>query len=407
MSKNSLVYLFGDLANKFFPFLLLPIISRNFGSNALFEYSNVVLIYTFTSILFSVPFSSFLGTYFFKSRFGFKHGFGTFLYLNRLFIIPFSLFFFLSSLVFFVFFKNIIFIYVMVFFVSILSICQPVVLSLLQANGDSVKYIALASFRNVLFFILLFISWFFSRFSFDVLLLLFVFSCFISFFISYYCLLTLKGKYLVIERFSRGLFCKLISFGLPLLPSAILNPLRSVLDRVVLVFFLGGNFAGVYAGYFQISSVVLLLSASQVKSISPLLFNYLAAKDFVSFFNLIYRAIFYLFLTSLFISISVYYFGDSFLGSDFYGYEYFSLLPFFFFFQCAAGYLTCYYQFYNQTKLLMKYNIISLLHYILFIVIGASFSGLLFVLSMLVSALIFFIFSFYKVRCHYHAEVHK
>ncbi|WP_198780478.1 oligosaccharide flippase family protein [Shewanella putrefaciens] len=401
MKKNQAFYLFGDLVSKCFPFFLLPFVSNNYGPEALLIYSNVVLIYTVVTILFSVTFSTYVSTVFFKSTDDYVEVIGICYRLSPWCFGVMSLFFTYS---FIIGFSSPLGFYIATFAISFTFLPTSVLLSVFQSSGNAKYYILLANLKNFIFliiFLLFFVVYEIN--SYEVVNFSFLVASLISNIFGYYFYI----KFASVERdftIRASGVRKILKFGLPLIPIAVFNPLRTSLDRAFIISVLGAQVAGVYSGYYQLSSIVLLFSASQVKAVTPVLLNSLKNSDNVAFFNEIFKVQRVLFICTILLVIFLYYGSGLILGEIFGDYIYFCLMPLFFLFQCSASFYTCFYQYHGKNILLLKYNLIGLLGYSF--IIGLCFilkvNYMFFSMLMVLASFLYFVLIYF--RTHYNAN---
>ncbi|HBC3570197.1 TPA: hypothetical protein KDZ96_001109 [Vibrio parahaemolyticus] len=363
--SNAVIYLFGDLLSRATPFILIPIISKTLGTESLAYYSNYfLLLFIVQSILtmFVVPY---LNVLFFKDNNKYLQ-IVNYLVGNQNAIL-------LATLLFAIFllflFNDIMF---MIFLLSVFfSVSINFYLNHLQVNRFAKKYSVINFLKGGGYLILALVGVFSNIITVKYLL------------ISNFIILALLSLYSfrnlnALSKFKNSnidisILLPAIIFGLPLIPSLLINSIRTTIDRY---YILGGfdlSTMGLYAGVYQIASLIMIFSASLVKTYSPSIMESYVNQDFNKVRNLILKSSGIILILSFFVNFFLYEFGYLLLSdTPSYKIQIFSFLSWVFCFQSISSFFTSYYQFFDKTRLILFINLVSLFFYYVFVVYLAT-----------------------------------
>lgn len=362
LGNNTFIYLIGDLLSRVAPFLIVPLVSKKLGVESLANYSNYFLILFLSQSIISMLTIPYLGVAFFKYEDKY----------NRLIKFLVDRYFFLMTLscltsisLFLAFEKLELFIIInAVFFTFYINVYQ----NHLQVKKMAKEYSLINLCKGAGYLLLTAIAFLFDSINVNVLFLLNLGVLLSVSIYSYIRLGLYANEYFLIKdnNINFSILKASIIFGSPLIPSLLINSVRTMIDR----FFIIENFdmktMGVYAGVFQMASLVMILSSSLVKSYSPEIMKGYVDKNF----NLVKRVILklsaFIFIFSLIVNVVLYQYGWFIFSDDFISEtKIFSFIVWIFCFQAIASFFTSYYQYHEKTKMILNLNIFSLFIYYL------------------------------------------
>ncbi|MDO6610113.1 oligosaccharide flippase family protein [Shewanella sp. 1_MG-2023] len=392
-TKNKAVYLYlsSDLLNKVIPFLLLPFISNYFGTEALFKYSNFILVFTLVQALFSTPFVSFLTVNLIKDKFIYQNG-----------LLNYLLFWFTFVAFTFVIYALLIIVESdsseVLLWIALGCLCSinTLYFSLLQIQSKVIVFFISNLARISFFCITILIGIYLDKVDLEFIIF--------SFLASYMALSLVSIRYVYKQintfklSFNLNFFMNMMKFGLPLLPNIALSPARTALDRYILMYISTTAIAGVYAGYYQMSSVVQMFSATIIKSTIPNLSKCLNESNVDGFFKLVISSYKVLTAVTFVFLFTIFCFVPMLMGDDFAPYRVFSLLTLFFLFQSMSSFLTIYFQFFDKTLDLLKINIISVFIYVIVVGLSSLFGITSFAIGIVIASFISFMYIYIWVR---------
>lgn len=373
---NVIIYVLGEVFSKIAPFLLVPLISRVYGPNGISIYTNFTVAVFIIQTLISGWSISFVTVSYFKSITNYR--------LSIALTLIVSLFFSFLSIIFFIvimFFDSDVFFITLstsilsASFVSIFSLY----LSILQVKKRAKEFVFFTVCKSfaIFFAISIFLKFFNTSLIEYVLIVVTVIHMFFG---------VIVIKRIVVEcglknlnHLTRKFLVKMVAFGFPILPGALLNSGRTAIDRFVIFSFLGTMTVGVYSAAYQYCMVVLVLSASMIRAYTPEIFNSLSKSDFLSLYRLFKIFIAVLLFVAVLTNLFVYFLGATISGEGFESIWQFSFLSYLFVLQAATAFISSYYQFFNKTNSLLIINIIGFVIYFILCFVGAYLSALTFV----------------------------
>ncbi|MEB2778412.1 lipopolysaccharide biosynthesis protein [Algoriphagus sp. D3-2-R+10] len=293
--KSSGIYTIVNFLNKVFPFILLPILSRELSLEEFGEFS----IYR-TSISFCIPLvglslSEFIIRKFFENLN--VHYISTIIIqviANSIILLTISLFYseFILTLMGMdsIMFSSAI--------IIALSTCvNNIHRGILRCVNNNSFFAVLVLGQSILYFLVIFCSyWFFGISLFlAVIVEVIVFVIFSS--VSVY---LLYRKYGFSLKFKKSYLKEGLNYSSPLFLNSIMIYSFALLDRYIINYQLGSQDVALYVGVFQLASIFQVLGSSFNSAWFPWVFKYLSSKPSI---NLIIRYNFYILLIFLFLSL--------------------------------------------------------------------------------------------------------
>jgi len=274
--KSSFIFIIGDILNKAVPFLLLPILTKylspqDYGLIASF----MILIPAFGILLGFGTESSIFSNYFRMNKDHLKIFIANVLYLVIFsFVLLISMFFiFIDQNQFFLGFNRI-----WLFLALLLALAQLITtmnLRLWIAEEKALKYSIYQisqTFVSVILSLILVI-----KFNMKWEGYLIGYSINIFLFSIFSLILIFRRGYLKFN-FNIEYIKDALKFGLPLVPNAAANWLKSGSDRIVIISVLGSSFAGIYSVALQFAMVIVIIATGFNKTWSSFLFKKLSLK---------------------------------------------------------------------------------------------------------------------------------
>jgi O-antigen/teichoic acid export membrane protein len=382
---NVFVYIFGEVLSKISPFLLMPIIARLIGPDELAIYSNFTVGVFIIQMLLSGWAVSYVSVYYFKSISKYRKSILITLCFSYSFAFL-SLILLLISL--FLFKSEILVIISLVTLSASSSSISSLYLSIKQIKKQANKFIFFSIIKSFFMFALV-IAALYSLVDVVAVDLIFVVTlvhCIFAVLVTK-AVLTNSGVTLN-SAFKKKQIANMLSFGLPIIPGALLNSVRTSIDRFLLYFYFSSAIAGTYSAVYQLCTVVLVLSASMIRAYVPEIFQALEKKNTKRLYYLFKQFIIPIIIIAFCTNVLIYFFGGKLLGQSFANIQEFSFISLLFIFQSATSFISNYYQFNNKTKLLMSMNLLGFLFYFVVCWLGAMFSLWTFVLAMLIGSFV-------------------
>lgn len=304
--KSSGIYTIVNFLNKVFPFILLPILSREFTLEQFGEYSIYRTTISFCIPLVGLSLSEFIIRKFFED-------------LNKNYISTILIQVFLNSflLLLFSFFSSE-FIFSSLGIDSILFSCAVLISlstninnihrGILRCVNNNSLFAALVLGQSILYFLIIIYAYWFLQISLlyvvlvEVIVFL-VFSC-ISIFL-------LCKKYGFSMNFSLPYISEGFKYSSPLFLNSLMIYSFALLDRYIINFKLGPEDVALYVGIFQLSSIFQVLGNSFNSAWYPWVFKYLSNKPKS---NSIIRYNFYVLASFTFISLIFLYVSYNLVG---------------------------------------------------------------------------------------------
>lgn len=382
---NVFVYIFGEVLSKISPFLLVPIIARLVGPDQLAIYSNFTVGVFIIQMILSGWAVSYVSVYYFKSIGKYRK--------SILITLSFSCFFALLSLISLLvalfFFKSEIFVIVTLVALSAsVSSISSLYLAIKQIKKQANKFVLFSIIKSLVMFLFVIVALYSIE---DVVAVDFIFVVALV-----HCLFAmLVAKSILVSSgitfdyiFKKKQLNDMLYFGLPIIPGALLNSIRTTMDRTLLFYYFGSTIVGNYSASYQLCTVVLVLSASMIRAYVPEIFQALEKQNIERLHYLFKQFIVPIIIIALCTNVLIYFFGVTLLGQSFVYIQEFSFISLLFIFQSATSFISGFYQFNNKTKQLMNVNLIGFLFYCIVCWIGAMFSLWAFVLAMLIGSFI-------------------
>lgn len=392
LGNNLLIYILGEVLSKITPFILVPLIAKVYGAEDISIYANFsVLVYISQTILAGWA-TSYVSVYYFKSLSRFRISvlitcyYSTFLLVVSLITLCFILFINANQFVF-------------IFVCSIVSASAvslfTLYLAIAQVKKKAKEYVFFTILKSLT--ILASVSLMLSSsnvYSIEkILLVLTIIHCFYGIILVVPIVKVAKIK---VSRFNFRKYLKfMLIFGMPIIPGALLNSFRTAVDRLLIYYFLGTAVVGVYSVAYQYSTVVLVLSASLIRAVTPAIFQALGGDDKAGLRKLFIFYFLFLMVSAIITNFVIFFFGESILGAEFVDLSIFSFLSYAFVFQASTSFISGYYHYHNKTKILMYVNIIGFLLYCLFSLLGVYISTAAFVIGILASTFLSFYINYW------------
>jgi O-antigen/teichoic acid export membrane protein len=382
---NVFVYIFGEFLSKLSPFLLVPIIARLMGADELAIYSNFTVGVFIIQMLVSGWSVSYVSVYYFKSIGKYRKSilitlsFSCFFALLSLLLLLISLFFFKSEML--------VIISLVTLSASVTSV-SSLYLAIKQIKKQANQFVCFSITKSFVMFSLVIAAIYGVQ---DVVAvdLIFVVALVHCLFAMLVIKAILASSSVTLNfTFKKKQITEMLSFGLPIIPGALLNSVRTAIDRFLLYSYFGGGIVGAYSASYQLCTVVLVLSASMIRAYVPEIFQALEKQNTERLYNLFKQFIVPIIFIALCSNVLIYFFGVELLGQSFSNMQEFSFISLLFIFQSATSFISNYYQFHNKTKLLMNVNLIGFLFYCVACWVGAMFSLWAFVLAMLIGSFV-------------------
>ena len=377
--NKSIIFVLGDVLNKAVPFLLLPILTRylspsDYGLIASF----MILIPVFGIILGFGSESSIFSNYFRMDKNNLKIFIG-----NVLYLVAFS--FILLVLVFFLlisenetllgFNRN------WLFLALILSLSQLITtmnLRLWIAEEKPMIYSIYQVLQTFLSAILSLVLVIYFNMKWEGYLLGYSVSIFFFSLISF--IIMFKRGYL---KFSLNVsYIKdALKFGLPLVPNAAANWMKSSSDRVIILYIIGSYYAGIYSVAFQFAMVITIIATGFNKAWSSFLFKKLSSsptyQEKIQLVKYIYIYFVVILIFATIYSEIAYYFipyilGDSFIDSR----DYILFLSLSFAFQGMYFMVTSFIFYEKKTGRLSLVTLSTSLLHLVLLIIMIFFNGI-------------------------------
>lgn len=388
--KDAIIYLLGELFSKLTPFLLLPIVSRQFGTEGVYLYTTFILLVFISQSLLTGWLIPYLTLKFIQSQRTFQYLY----HASNVFLSRFSIVMLLIVIISFLILREgmILTICVAVFGGATSSIFA-LYLCTRQYKRQSKAYVASNVFRSSTYLGFCVMGVYYFNLNVYELMLGHSLNSFIHGYLS-----SLKevSTYQFKGRVKASIFKYPFKYGAPLLPGIILNNVRTGLDRFLLGVAYSATIVGLYAASYQLASIVMVLSAALTKAIGPVVLRFAIEQDTYNIRRFFLFFCFILTIGSLFVFVGIEYFGVYILGEGFNNLHKFSLLPFLFLFQGISGFFVIQFQAEKKTSRVLKINLVSMLIYsvvaILTVFQGVEFFVISIVLASFVNSLLTFSF---------------
>lgn len=389
--KRTIVYTIGDLLAKISPFILIPILTRTFGAKDYTYYANFLLMSNMLQVFISGWALSYLYIVFFKSKTKFKYIFSIVSYISFSSLML-SIFLFLIA-------KNMdINDYITFTLLSLIG-ASSLTLNLLyttvkQIEGNAFHFSIYNIGKSFLFLILsiILINFFDKTTVYDVIYcnvivnIIYGFGGLFEFYVKKY-----------YKPFVLKLFVTSFKYGYPLIPNMTIGYIKSAIDRFSLFTFLTISIVGAYTASFQLLSSLILISNAIVRSISPELMMQLKNNNKVKIKYILKNYIKIVGGCSILINVFLFYFSTAILGDEFHYSKYFSFLSYSLFFLSLGSLFTCYYQFYEKTKLLMSLTILNILIHAVMVLIFSCFFGVIgFIVASIIASILSTLILYFK-----------
>lgn len=373
--KDAIIYLFGELFSKLTPFLLLPIVARQFGAEGVYFYTTFILVVFISQSLFTGWLIPYLALKFIQSQRTFQYLYhASCIFLSRLSIVM-----------------------LLVVIVSLLLLREGMTLTICAAifggatssifalylcakqyKRQSKIYVTSNVFRSSTYLGFCVIGVFYFDLNVYELMLGHSLNSFIH---GYFSVRKEMNTYQFKGRVKPSIFKYPFKYGLPLLPGIILNNVRTGLDRFLLGIAYSATIVGLYAASYQLASMVMVLSVALTKAVGPTVLRFAIERNVQMI-----RKIFLFFCLTLItgclvVLVGIEHFGAYILGEEFYDVHKFSLLPLLFFFQGINGFFTVQFQAEKKTSKVLNINLVSMLIYSIVAILAVYQSVEFFVIS--------------------------
>jgi O-antigen/teichoic acid export membrane protein len=380
---NVFIYIFGEVLSKISPFLLVPIIARLIGPKELAIYSNFTVGVFIIQMLLSGWAVSYVSVYYFKSINKYRK--------SILITLCFSCFFAFLSLILLLislllFKSEILVIVSLVTLSASASSISSLYLAIKQIKKQANEFVVFSIIKSVFMFALVIAALYSLEdvVAVDLIFVVTLVHCIFAVLVTK-AILANSGVTLN-SAFKKKQIVHMLSFGLPIIPGALLNSVRTTIDRFLLYFYFGSAIVGTYSAAYQLCTVVLVLSASMIRAYAPEIFQALEKQNIKRLHYLFKQFIVPIIIIALCTNILIYFFGSKLLGQSFANIQEFSFISLLFIFQSATSFISGFYQFNNKTTQLMNVNLIGFLFYFVVCWVGAIFSLWAFVLAMLIGS---------------------
>lgn len=376
LKKDVVIYLFGELFSKLTPFLLLPIVARQYGADGTYFYTTYILLVFITQSLMTGWLLPYLALSFIRSQRTYQYLY----YANSLFLCCFFMIMLaIISVEFWLLQSGLL----LTISISILggagSSMFALFLSAKQYKKQSKKYVTSNVLRSIVYLAFSIIGVYYFNLSIYELMLGHAVNSFLhGCLFSSRELKTHKFK----GRVKPAIFIYPIKYGLPLLPGIILNNVRTGLDRFLLGISYSVTIVGLYAASYQLASIVMVLSTALTKAVGPTVLRFAINQESNKIRNVFLFFCLTLLFSSLFTAVVIEYFGVIILGEEFSEIHKFSMLPLIFLFQGINGFFVIQFQAEKKTGDVLKINLVSMLIYSIIVSLSVSQSINYFLLSL-------------------------
>lgn len=273
--KNGFVYILGEILNKAIPFLILPVLSDYLSPAEYGIVSNYVVTITLFLIIITLSSSSYISVMFYKVSSKelssiVSNVLGLFLVMS---ILALPLIFFVSDTLGDILKVDYKWLYALVA-LSFSMAVNEVYTSLLRLKEKALSFIIFKITQlaiNLSISLVLIVTydygWEGRLYGIGVAYILFALAS----------LFLIKKEFQGFFSIKKTQLRKILKFGLPLIPHSLQIWLRTGLDRYLLGIILGTSVVGIYAIGFQISSVVVIITAAGAKFLGPFLMKKMSA----------------------------------------------------------------------------------------------------------------------------------
>ena len=378
-----IVFMLGELLSKVAPFLMLPIVARSLGPDAIYIYTSYIIAVFILQTLLSGWLTPYLSVCFFKSKKEF-YGLTAILSTTYTSFACVSVFF----LCVFTFFDSSTYLSlaVMVVATSFFSSSMQLFMVQKQMSGDAITFSIVNILRSFSFLLISCISIILYEVSifYVVLIHMLIQSVIVLVFhVVYFQKIT---KRVLIKKNIN--FKAALKFGLPMIPNLALNSLRTSLDRFFLGYVGAGLLVGLYSAAYQLATISMFILSGVLRTVVPDTLQALKENDRSEIVRQFRYLVVIMFCSSIFISIFILFFGELLLGESFKGVEVFYLLPFLFFFQGLYDFFSIYYQHQKITRQLLYISVSSLVIYSIFLLFSLNMPSGFFVYGILLAMIV-------------------
>ncbi len=390
------IYLFGEIFSKISPFLILPILSRILSVESFGVYSIFHVSTFFSYIFISLATTTYISVVFYKNKEELPDVIWSSTIVSTvIFLLSLVLMCFVKVGGFFEFWDDII---IAILVVGYLSFFFQMKLTLDQFSKKSLTYVVYNIVRSLILVLSVY------------LLSLFKVSD-VEWYVYAYCLSyallmpnVIIHLYKVVTSNSSKLSFnwRVVTYSLPLIPSALSNWFKTSSDRFIIISTLGAVALGYYSAAYQVAFAISIVSIALTKVLGPELFSQISSGKLgyktLSFCNK-YAGVFA--VISILYLIVVYFFTEMYLGVGYIGAgRIASLLVIACSLQGLASLYVGVLYYVENTKYTFWANMISLFFHICIAIVLVLYLGDIaaFVIASILSSLLYLIVIYSKVR---------
>jgi O-antigen/teichoic acid export membrane protein len=362
--KNVIIYLFGDILGKLIPFLLLPYLTINLGTEGYGELSYYNIILAFGYLILGINQGGTVTRYYHYYGARGVHGLIAVLFCSSLLIC-------LVPLIYFIITSQ--YILAIIILSSFFHEAIASQLAFRQCKEKPIAYISInlsISALSLIFTVLLF----------EIIEAspeLRISSIFLSYFIVFlFCFSKLNFKLILRKKKYFKIWAVFsLSLALPMFLHHLSIFSKGQIDKLFINEFYSQSMLGVYSTAFQICSIFAIVSSGVNKAINPYIFKKLKSKE-MSYYDIqkfSTLSIFVIFFIYMILFILPYGYLERLLGPDFTIGEFIPSLSLGFMLMFPCALVMNYFVFYGHHKVIASCTIISTVIYVLYLFISKDF----------------------------------